>query len=152
MYNTSHTSKVYNVICFYLHIHPWNHHQIQDGEHIVMFHDSQVGKKWIGFLRCCSVAKLCMTLRDPHGLQHARLPCPSPSPEVCPSSCPLTWWCHSTISSSVAPFSFCLQSFPASQSFPVSWLFTSGGQNIGTVKEKKKNQPYLMPGRLEILY
>ena len=98
-----------------------------------MFHDSQVGKKWIGFLRCCSVAKLCMTLRDPHGLQHARLPCPSPSPEVCPSSCPLTWWCHSTISSSVAPFSFCLQSFPASQSFPVSWLFTSGGQSIGAL-------------------
>ena len=67
----------------------------------------------------------------PHGLQHARPPCPSPSPRVCPSSCPLNWWYHPTISSSAALFSFCLQSFPASGSFPMSWLFTSGGQSIG---------------------
>ena len=66
----------------------------------------------------------------PHRLQHARLPCPSPSPGVCSNSSPLSWWCHPTISSSVLPFS-CLQSFPASGSFPVSWLFASGGQNIG---------------------
>ena len=65
----------------------------------------------------------------PHEQQHARLPCPSPSPGVCPHSCPLNWWCHPTISSSVALF-FCLQSFPASGSFPVSQLFPSGGQSI----------------------
>ena len=66
-----------------------------------------------------------------HRLQHARLPCPSLSPGVCSNSCPLSQWCHPTISSSVAPFSSCLQSFPASGSFPVSQLFTSGGQSIG---------------------
>ena len=65
-----------------------------------------------------------------HGLQHARLPYPSPSPEVCSSSCPLRWWCHPTISSSVIPLSSCLQSFPASGSFPISPFFTSGGQSI----------------------
>ena len=66
-----------------------------------------------------------------HGLQHTRLPCPSPSPRACPNSCPLSRWCHPTISSSVIPFSSCLQYFPASGSFPVSQLFTSGGQSTG---------------------
>ena len=65
----------------------------------------------------------------PHGLQHARPLCSSPSPEVCPSSCPLHWWCHPTISSSDVHFSFCPQSFPASQTFPMSQLFTSNYQN-----------------------
>ena len=65
----------------------------------------------------------------PHGLQHARPPCPSPAPGVYSNSCPLSWWCHPTISSSV--FSSCLQSFPASGSFPMSQLFASGGQSIG---------------------
>ena len=64
------------------------------------------------------------------GLQHTRLPCLSLSPEVCSNSCPLTQWCHPTISSSVVPFS-CLQSFPESGSFPKNWLFTSGGQDTG---------------------
>ena len=68
---------------------------------------------------------------QPHGLQHARLPCPSPTPVAYSNSCPSSWWCHSTISSSVVPFSSCLQSFPASGSFPVSQFFTSGGQSIG---------------------
>ena len=67
----------------------------------------------------------------PHGLQQARLPCPSPSPRACSYSCPLSQWCHPTISSSGVPFSSCLQSFPASGSFPMSLLFTSGGQCIG---------------------
>ena len=58
----------------------------------------------------------------------ARLPCPSLSPRVCSNSCPLSWWCHPTISPSVVPFSSCLKSFPASGSFPMSWLFESGGQ------------------------
>ena len=80
-----------------------------------------------GNMSCCSAANLCPTLW-PHGLQHARPPCPSPSPGVCSNSCPLSRWCHPTISSSVAPFSSCLQSFPASGSFPMSWLFASGGQ------------------------
>ena len=62
----------------------------------------------------------------PHEPQHTRLPCPSPTPSVHPNPCPLSWWCHSTISSSVVPFSSCLQSFPASGSFPVSQLFASG--------------------------
>ena len=65
-----------------------------------------------------------------HGLQHARLPCPSPTPRACSDSCPSSWWCHPTISSSVIPFSFCLQSFPPSGSFQMSQLFTSGGQSI----------------------
>ena len=68
---------------------------------------------------------------QPHGLQHTRLPCPSPTPEACWSSCPSSWWCHSTISSFVFPFSSCLQSFPASGSFPVSQFFISGSQSIG---------------------
>ena len=66
-----------------------------------------------------------------HGLQHAMLPCPSPTPRACSNSCPLSQWCHPTISSSVVPFSSCLQSFPASGSFPMSQLFTWGGQSIG---------------------
>ena len=67
----------------------------------------------------------------PHGQQHARLLCPPLSPGTCSNSCALSWWCHPTISSSIAPFSFCLQSFPASGSFLMSPLFTSGGQSIG---------------------
>ena len=66
----------------------------------------------------------------PHGLQHARLPCPSPIPRACSDSCPLSWWCHPTISSSVVPFFSHLQSFPALGSFPMSQFFTSGGQSI----------------------
>ena len=69
---------------------------------------------------------------QPHGLQHASLPCASPSPRVCSNSCPLSWWCYLPISSSAALFSFCLQSFPASGSFRMSQLFASGGQSIGT--------------------
>ena len=67
----------------------------------------------------------------PHGLQHARLPCPSPTLGACSDSCPLSQWCHPTISSSANPFSSCLQSFPASGSFPVNQFFSSGGQSIG---------------------
>ena len=67
----------------------------------------------------------------PHELQHARPPCPSPTPGVCSDSCPLSQWCHPTISSSVVPFSSCPQSFSALGSFPMSQLFVSGGQSIG---------------------
>ena len=75
----------------------------------------------------CSVASESL---EPHGLQHARLPCPSPPPGACSNSCPSSQWCHPAISSSVVPFS-CLQSLPASGSFPMSQLFASGGQSIG---------------------
>ena len=79
---------------------------------------------------CCSVTKSCLTLQL-CGLQHTSLPGRSLSPGVCSDSCPLSWWWYPTISSSATPFSFCLQSFPASGSFPLSQHFTSGGQSIG---------------------
>ena len=66
----------------------------------------------------------------PHEPQHSRPPCPSPTPRVHPNPCPLNRWCHPTILSSVVPFSFCPQSFPASGSFQMSQLFTSGGQSF----------------------
>ena len=66
----------------------------------------------------------------PHGVQHSRLPCPSLSPRTFSNSCPLSQWCHPNISSFVVPLSSLPQSFPASGSFPVGWLFTSGGQSI----------------------
>ena len=83
--------------------------------------------------QCSSVTHVSDSLW-PHGLQHNRLPCPSSTPGACSNSCPSSQWCHPTISSSVVPFSSCLQSFPASGSFPVSqkaWFFASGGQSIG---------------------
>ena len=67
----------------------------------------------------------------PCGLQHTRLLCPPLSPRVCSKSCSLNWWCYPTISSSITPFSFYLQSFLSSESFPMSWLFVGGGQSIG---------------------
>ena len=67
----------------------------------------------------------------PHDLQHARPPCPSPTPEAYPNSCPSSRWCHPAISSPVVPFSSCPQSFPASESFPMSQLFAWDGQSIG---------------------
>ena len=75
---------------------------------------------------CCSVAKLCLTLQ-PCGLQHARLPCPPLSPRVCSNSCPLSQWCYLPL---LPPSPFCLQSFPVSGSFPMSWLFVSAGQTV----------------------
>ena len=76
----------------------------------------------------CSVVSNCL---QPHGLQDTRLPFTSLSPGVCSNSCPLSQWCHPIISSSVVPFSSCLQSFPASGSSPMSRLFASGDQSIG---------------------
>ena len=77
-----------------------------------------------------SVTQSCPNLLS-HGMQHARIPRPSPTPRVYSNSCPSSRWCHPTISSSVVPFSSCLQSFPASGSFPRSQFFTSGSQSIG---------------------
>ena len=77
-----------------------------------------------------SVAQSCLTLR-PHESHHARIPCPSPTPGVHSNSRPSSWWYHPAISSSVVPFSSCPQSLPASESFPMSQLFTWGGQSTG---------------------
>ena len=80
----------------------------------------------------CSVQFSCpVQLFVTPGMQHARLPCPSPTSRACSNLCPSSQWCHSTVSSSVAPFSFCLQSFPASGYFPMSQFFASRGQSIG---------------------
>ena len=89
-------------------------HQIFYGDNTVQFSHSVMSNSW-----------------PPHGLQHTRPPCPSPAPGVYSNSCPLSWWCHPTISSSVVAFSSCLQSFPASESFPTSQLFAWGGQSTG---------------------
>ena len=85
-------------------------------------------------IRCSSVQFSHSVVSDslrPHGLQHARPPCPSPTPRAYSNSCPSNWWCHPTTLSSVIPFSSHLQSFPASGSFQISQFFTSGGQSIG---------------------
>ena len=85
-------------------------------------------------MRTESVQFSCLVMSNsmqPDGLQHARPPCPLPTPRVYLNSCPLSWWCHPTISSSVVPLSSCLQSFPASGSFLMNQLFVSGGQSIG---------------------
>ena len=82
----------------------------------------------------CSVQFSCPVMSNslwPHEPQHSRLPCPSPTPGVYSNSCPLSWWCHPTISSSIVPFSSRLQSFPTSGSFQMSQFFTSSGQSIG---------------------
>ena len=78
-----------------------------------------------------SVTQLCPTLCDPLWTAASRASKPSPTPRACSNSCSSSWWCHPTISSSVVLFSSCLQSFPGSGSFPMSQLFTSGGQSIG---------------------
>ena len=83
-----------------------------------------------------SVQFSCSVVSDslwPHGLQHTRPSCPSPTPGVHSNSCPLSWWCHPALSSSVIPFSSCPQSCPASGSFPMSQLFASCGQSIGAL-------------------
>ena len=85
-------------------------------------------RKFFTFQFSCSVMSDSLW---PHGPQLTRLPCPSPSPRVCLSSCPLNQWWHPTISSSVTSFFSCLQSFSVSESFPMSRLFISGGQSIG---------------------
>ena len=91
------------------------------------------------FMLFSSVQSLSRVSLRSHELQHARPPCPSPTPGVYSNSCPLSWWCHPTISSSVIPFSSCLQSFPVSGSFPRSQFFTSAGQSIGA------HQAFLSP-------
>ena len=89
---------------------------------------------WSPHWPSCSLVQFSSVAADslrPHEPQHARPLCPSPTPEVHPNPCPLCQWCHPTISSAVVPFSYCLQSFPASGPFQMSQLFVSGGQSIG---------------------
>ena len=85
------------------------------------------------YVNISSVTQLCLTLCDPHGLQHTRPPCPSPTPRAHSNSCPSSRWCHPTISSSVIPFSSRLQSFPASGSFLMSQFFASGSPRYWSV-------------------
>ena len=92
------------------------------------------GKRIYVYTCICSVQFSCSVVSDslwPHEPQHARPTCLSPTPGVHPNPCPLSWWCHPTILSSVVPFSSCPQSFPASGAFQMSPLFASGGQSIG---------------------
>ena len=90
----------------------------------------ELGLSWDDLVLLFSFSVMSNSLW-PHGLQHVRRPCPLPSPEACSNSCPLSWWYYPTISSSVIPFSSCLQSFPGS--FLLSWLLTSGSQSIGAL-------------------
>ena len=83
------------------------------------------------YIKCQFSGSVVSESLQPHGLQHARLPCPSATPRACLNSCPSSQWCHPTITCFVIPFSSRLQSFPASGSFQMSQLFISGGQSIG---------------------
>ena len=109
----THTHNIYIYICVYIYIYT----HTQTHTHIYNL-----------LLFSCSVVSDFLW---PHKLQHARLPCPLLSPGACSNSCPLSHWCHPTISSSLRPLSSCPQSFPASGSFLMSWLFASSGQSIG---------------------
>ena len=101
---------------------------------VVREHDSSSSSFFLSiFVVVVQSLSSVVTLCDRHGLQRTRLSCPSLSPRIWANFYPLSWWCHPTISSSVAPFSACLQSFPASGSFPVSQLITSGSQSIGAL-------------------
>ena len=115
-----------------------NRNKVADTAHMPTSHPTQhpidLGGKMslrINSQRFSSVQPLSCVSLWPHGLQHTRPPCPSPTPRVYSNSCLLSRWCHPTISSSVVPFSSCLQSFPASGSFQMSQFFASGHQSIG---------------------
>ena len=104
----------------------WSFHDVCKSSHHAVY---------LKIIQCCMLIPFSRSVMSyslwPHGLQHARLPFPSPFPGACSNSCPSSQWCHPTISSSVIPFSSCLQSFPAWGSFPMSQFFASGGQSIG---------------------
>ena len=114
------------------HIHTQSYGSFNPGERVRVLWNtaSKSFANYLPELLFFSHKAVSKSLR-PHGLQHTSLHCPSPSPGVHPSSCPLNHWCHPTISSSVILLSFYLQPFPAAGSFPVSQLFPSGGQSIG---------------------
>ena len=89
------------------------------------------GEVWFTLVQFSHSGSVVSDFFRPHGLQHSSLPCPLPTSGACSNSCPSRWWCHPTITSSAVPISSCLQSFPASGSFPMSQFFPSGGQRIG---------------------
>ena len=112
-----------------IHIYIYTHKQNQNSTTKIKYNRLTQGtKNYVSVQLSCSVMSDSL---EPHEPQHAGPPCPSPTLGVYPKSCPLSWWCHPAISSSVVPFSSCLQSFPASGSFQMSQLFASGGQTIG---------------------
>ena len=117
------------------HLHfSWNSHK--QSQTFVMIAEQIIKSKTFLYISLVfsSVQFSCSVVSDslrPCESQHARPPCPSPTPGVYPNSCPSSQWCHPAISSSVIPFSSCLQSFPASGSFTMSQVFTWGGQSIG---------------------
>ena len=119
-----------------LHCRRVLYHPCHLGDTGIILNESQDSKRFHTTLLCdLLVSQFSRSFvsdsLQPHGLQHARPPCPSPTPRACSNSRPSSRQCHPTISSSVVPFSSCLQSFPASGSFPMSQFFTSGGQSIG---------------------
>ena len=111
---------------------------LQEGQNLLCWSLTMTYEFWVILVPSCILilnlsslhfsGSVVYDILQSHGLQHARLPCPSPTPGARSNSCPSSWWRHSTISSSVVPFS-CLQSFPASRSFQMSQFFTSGGQS-----------------------
>ena len=116
----------------YLHDMIWPHYEYHKGISLFDLYQYLILKLFCNssFIHSVSsVAQLCLTLQ-PHGLQHAKPPCPSPTPRVYSNSYPLSQWCHPAISSSVIPFSSCLQSLPASGSLQMSQFFASGGQSL----------------------
>ena len=112
MYNSFYILKIY-ILSWVPMLFTWNYHSIVNQDSVQL---------------SCSVVSHSS---QPHGLQHTRLPCSSPTPGACSNSCPLSWWCHPTMLYTVIPFSSCLQSFPASGSFQMSQFLASGGQSIG---------------------
>ena len=143
IYNSDDKSQVYPIHSFFSG-GPWEVTALMDAFFIELkeilaqfFLFSNIGKFCYSMKRLkvsvqFSQSVISNSLR-PHGLQHTRLPCPSPTPGACSNSCPLIQWCHQTISPSAVPFFYCLQSFPASGSFQMSQYFASGGQSTGAL-------------------
>ena len=111
-----------------IYMHSHNHHTSNG---YIQIQQNRVWVKPEEFMLPDLVRSVVSDSLRPHGLQHAKLPCPSPIPRAYSNVCPSSWWCHSTVSSSVIPFSSHLQSFPALRSFQMSQFFASGGQSIG---------------------
>ena len=139
---------IYIYMYIYTHIHMYHVFFIHSSivEYLGSFHILAIVNDAI-VNNCCSVTKSSLTLQ-PHGLQHARLPCFSLFPRVCSDSCPLSWWCHPTISSSVAPFSSYPQSFPESGSFP---MFSFSNQVANVLELQLQHQSFQWIFRVDFL-
>ena len=122
--------RLKSLLQYYLSKHSLLSSRDPDGKISCGFHHVEPQLPWL-VVHCFSVAKLCPTLCDPMDCSIWGFPVLHCSPKICSNSCPLSWWCYPIISSSVAAFSSCLPSFPASWSFPMSSLLISGGQSIG---------------------